>query len=472
MDGSWGPGRLIAGRYRLVSQLGEGGMGAVWRADHLTLNSPVAIKLIDPTISGTQGAIERFEREAQASASLRSPHVVQIFDYGIDEGVPYIAMEMLEGESLADRLARSPVLPYAQTAKFVAHVGRALSKAHEAGIIHRDLKPENVFLVRNEDDEMAKVLDFGIAKLTAQPLGAPSGGKTKTGTLLGTPSYMSPEQAQGIKTIDWRSDLWSLAVIAFECVCGRTPFQSEALGDLLVKICVHPIPIPSQVAQVPPGFDAWFARAANRDPGLRYQSAKELADALRAVLAPDGLERSSIGIYGISSAPPMLSGGAAAAATVQLPGSFAPPSSGPAARPNTVAGVSISHPSPGRGRTALWIGLGALGLGAIGTAAAWFGFVRGAPPVSSVAAEQSTLTAAATAPPAVTVTAAPAVTTVATVSPQPSVSAAPAPPASTPAPTRRVQKPAAASSSSSSPPAALPPLPRPTVKPGDQRIGF
>jgi serine/threonine protein kinase len=287
MDMSWGPGRVIAGRYRLVSQLGQGGMGSVWRADHMSLSSPVAIKLIDPEIARRPEMLERFQREAQSSAALRSPHVVQILDYGVDEGVPFIAMELLEGESLADRLARVHRLPFADTVRVVSHIGRALAKAHEGNVIHRDLKPDNVFLVKNDDKEIAKVLDFGIAKITGNGPGSAKGNATRTGSILGTPSYMSPEQAQGTKTIDGRSDLWSLAVIVFECVVGRVPFESEALGDLLIKICVHPIPVPSQIAMVPPGFDAWWARASNRDPNLRFQSGKELADALRQVLMPE-----------------------------------------------------------------------------------------------------------------------------------------------------------------------------------------
>jgi serine/threonine-protein kinase len=288
MEMTWGPGRVIAGRYRLVSQLGQGGMGSVWRADHMSLSSPVAIKLIDPEIARRPEMLERFQREAQSSAALRSPHVVQILDYGVDEGVPFIAMEMLEGESLASRIARVGKLPFGDTVRIVAHVGRALAKAHEGNVIHRDLKPDNVFLVKNDDKEIAKVLDFGIAKITGNGPGSGKGSNaTRTGSILGTPSYMSPEQAQGTKTIDSRSDLWSLAVIAFECVVGQVPFQSEALGDLLIKICIHPIPVPSQIAMVPPGFDAWWARASSRDPNLRFQSGKDLAEALRQVLTPD-----------------------------------------------------------------------------------------------------------------------------------------------------------------------------------------
>jgi serine/threonine-protein kinase len=256
-------------------------MGSVWRAEDLTLGSPVAVKLIDASLAGDPSVQARFYQEAKAAAALRSPHVVQIFQYGVDEGIPFIAMELLEGESLAQRLARVRILPYAETASIFADVARAARKAHEAGIVHRDLKPENIFLVRNDDQELAKVLDFGIAK-TAPLMGAQSHA-TGTGTLLGTPPYMSPEQARGAK-IDHRTDLWALGVIAFECVCGRLPFTADAPGELVLQICAEPIPVPSEVAHVPPGFDAWFARAMARHPSERFQSAKDLADALRLVL--------------------------------------------------------------------------------------------------------------------------------------------------------------------------------------------
>jgi serine/threonine-protein kinase len=149
------------------------------------------------------------------------------------------------------------------------------------------LKPENVFLVKNEDDEVAKVLDFGVAKVDQAALG-PEGTRTRTGSILGTPYYMSPEQAQGNKTVDFRSDLWSLGVIAFECLVGRRPFWSDGLGDLVLMICVRDMPIPSEVGTVPLGFDEWFARACSRDPDARFQSARELTEALRDALGVEG----------------------------------------------------------------------------------------------------------------------------------------------------------------------------------------
>jgi serine/threonine-protein kinase len=279
------PGRVLAGRYRLEEHLGEGGMGAIWRAEHLVLAAPVAVKIIDRDVTEDEQAVARFMREAQAAATLRSPHVVQILDYGVDNGTPFIAMELLEGENLAQRIKRAGRLGAEETARIVTHIARAVGRAHEAGIIHRDLKPENVFLVHNEDEEIAKVLDFGVAKVESTTLGMGSeGARTRTGSLLGTPYYMSPEQAQGNKDVDHRSDLWSLAVIAFECLTGRRPFYSDGLGDLVIQICVRDIPVPSELAPVPLGFDKWFARAVEREPERRFQSARELTDALREAL--------------------------------------------------------------------------------------------------------------------------------------------------------------------------------------------
>ncbi len=275
-------GTVLAGKYALMSKLGQGGMGSVWRAEHVQLRSPVAIKLIDQQIAQNPEALARFMREAQSAAALRSPHVVQILDYGADQGVPYIAMELLEGESLATRLERAGRLAPAEAAHFLTHVGRAVSKAHESGIVHRDLKPDNIFLVRNDEEEVAKVLDFGIAKASTA-FGVPTGSATRTGAIMGTPYYMSPEQAEGNKLVDHRTDLWALGVIGFECLVGRRPFDSDALGSLLLAICTRPIPVPSGWGPVPAGFDAWFARACARELHERFQTARELTAELRRI---------------------------------------------------------------------------------------------------------------------------------------------------------------------------------------------
>src|SRR6185369_15364076 len=226
------PNRVLAGRYRLEERLGQGGMGAIWRAEHLVLQAPVAVKLIDREAVPDEDTLARFLREAKSAAALRSPHVVQIIDYGLDGPIPFMVMELHEGE------------------------------------------------------EIAKVLDFGVAKVEQAALG-PEGTRTRTGSILGTPYYMSPEQAQGNKTVDSRSDLWALGVIAFECLTGKRPFYSDGLGDLVLTICVRDLPVPSDVAPVPLGFDAWFAKACARDPENRFQTARELTDALREALGLD-----------------------------------------------------------------------------------------------------------------------------------------------------------------------------------------
>src|SRR3984885_5681695 len=275
-----GPNVVIAERFHLNRLLGGGGMGSVWHATHLGLDIPCAVKFVKGELLEQDDIKARFEREAKAAAQLRSPHVVQILDHGVCEGTPYIAMELLDGEDLGTRLERvgrlSPGPPY----KILGEAWRGLARAHAQGIVHRDLKPDNIYIVRDDDREVTKVLDFGIAKTLNSDVG---GSSTKTGAMLGTPYYMSPEQAQGTKAVDFRSDLWALAVIAFQCITGRLPFESEALGDLLVKIIVAPIPFPSQFAPVPPGFDRWWAKASQRDPAERFQGAKEFADALALV---------------------------------------------------------------------------------------------------------------------------------------------------------------------------------------------
>jgi serine/threonine-protein kinase len=282
---------VIAGKYRLTALLGRGGMGSVWRAQHLGLDAPVAIKLMDATLAASGEGRARFLREAQAAASLRSPHVVQVLDHGFDESThqPFIVMELMEGESLATRLSRLGRLAPRDAARVLNHVARALTRAHASGIVHRDLKPDNVFLVQNEDEEIAKVLDFGIAKSQAHQLG--QGAATQTGAVMGTPYYMSPEQIGGSRTVDFRTDLWALGVIACECLTGRRPFDADTIGGLVLKICAEKPQPASHFGAVPPGFDAWFERATARDVTLRFQSARELADEFKLVC--DGAEHAS-----------------------------------------------------------------------------------------------------------------------------------------------------------------------------------
>ena len=268
-------GSIIAERYCLLQKLGAGGMGSVWLAHDQSLDSRCAVKLVDPEKAANEEVRVRFEREAKAAAQIRGANVVDIFDHGVWDGTPFIVMEYLEGEDLGARLERVGRLDTEQTYQIVSQVARALVRAHAAGIVHRDLKPENIFLVPGDDQEVAKVLDFGIAKHEQYSL---AGKTTKTGSFMGTPYYMSPEQARG-KNIDWRSDLWALGVIAFQCLTGRPPFESEALGELMGMIIYDPIPtMTSRDHELPAALDEWWERAVARDREERFQSAKELSD--------------------------------------------------------------------------------------------------------------------------------------------------------------------------------------------------
>ncbi|WP_437756090.1 protein kinase domain-containing protein [Sorangium sp. So ce1389] len=331
-------GQVLVGRYRLIRPLRSGSMGTVWRADDLTLGSPVAIKRLGPLYAKDEAVRARFYQEAQAAAALRSPNVVQILDHGVDDDVPFIAMELLEGEDLAHRLERTGPLSAADTVRIFADVARAVRKAHDAGIVHRDLKPDNIFLARDDDREVAKVLDFGVAKTR---MSGAEGMGTQAGVLIGTLPYMSPEQAQGA-AVDYRSDLWALGVIAFECVCGRAAITAEAPGAMILEICSEPLPVPSQVAPVPvpPAFDEWFVQACSRDPNERFPSATAMVDALRAALLPAGEAVETGRASRVSGTPSSIP-------PVSAPPVSAPPVSAPplSASPVSASPVSASPAS-------------------------------------------------------------------------------------------------------------------------------
>jgi eukaryotic-like serine/threonine-protein kinase len=271
-------GGLVGGKYLLEQPLAQGGMGSVWTARHEKLGSRVAIKFMDAALAASPEFVARFEREAKIAASIESPHVVHVRDYGIDDGVPYLVMELLQGEDLKSRLRRVGRLTLPEAANVLAQVGRALRRAHEAGLVHRDLKPGNIFLARVDDAEVAKVLDFGIVK---QRGGDVTGGATRTGQTLGSPHFMSPEQARAKKDLDHRSDLWALGVILFNAITGELPFPGDEIGEVFARILMDPIPKASSVApDLPAAVDGFFDKALERDRALRFQSVDEMIDAL------------------------------------------------------------------------------------------------------------------------------------------------------------------------------------------------
>jgi serine/threonine-protein kinase len=283
MKGPLTAGTILAGKYRLVSLLGRGGMGAVWRAERMGWQAPVAIKLMNAMDMHDSPSLARFQREARLAASLRSVHVVQVLDDGVDAatGAPFIVMELLDGESLAERLARVKRLRPQVAAQIITQIARALGRAHDAGLIHRDLKPDNILIVRNDDEELVKVLDFGIAKWLGGPQATGMG--TLAGQMLGTPAYMSPEHFANSSNIDHRADLWGLGVIAFECMTGSRPFQGDTLVSLALSVCSGKYSLASSLAHVPDGFDAWFARAVAPDPTERFPTARVMAEELRGL---------------------------------------------------------------------------------------------------------------------------------------------------------------------------------------------
>jgi eukaryotic-like serine/threonine-protein kinase len=275
------PGSIISGRFRLQKLLGRGGMASVWQAVHLTLESQVAIKFLEPRWSSSNEVRWRFEREATAIARIRSPHVVQVLDYGFTEnGRGFIVMELLEGEDLGRHLARASKLDSKDTLTIISQACRGLGKAHSAHIIHRDIKPENLFLTRDEDGTFVKLLDFGVAKGTGV---GDDIHQTDTGQLVGTPLYMSPEQALG-RSIDSRCDLYSLATVAYRCLTGRAPFVEKHVGELLVAISTAIPPPPSAFeGSLPNSVDAWFASMFAKNPDERCcQTVRELAASFEA----------------------------------------------------------------------------------------------------------------------------------------------------------------------------------------------
>ena len=274
---------MIDDRYELLGKLASGGMGSVWRARHRQLDIEVAVKFMDATLTGSPEFRGRFEREARAAARLRTRHVARVLDHGHFGELPYIVLELLDGQDLRALLQRARRLTPSETCRLVDQLALGLTAAHELGIVHRDLKPSNVFLAREDGEDIVKLLDFGVAKAVG------FGGdehRTSTGVLVGSPNFMSPEQARSERDVGPRSDLWSLAVIAYRCLTGRHPFPGEHAADVLLRICKGPIAPPSSLQpDLSATLDAFFVRALDRDPAGRFSTAAEFATALRSSLA-------------------------------------------------------------------------------------------------------------------------------------------------------------------------------------------
>ncbi|HEY6557326.1 MAG TPA: protein kinase [Polyangiaceae bacterium] len=273
-------GQVVVGKYRVDQLLGRGGMGAVYRATHTAIGKRVALKFLERNIARDRDAALRFQREAEAASKVESAHIVQIFDSGTtDEGLPFLVMELLSGEDLRARLRREGRLPTSDVVNIAGQVLRGLAHAHQAHIVHRDLKPDNIFLCQRDDDPvLVKIVDFGISKIMQ---GNTVDTLTRRGTVLGTAFYMSPEQAQALRDIDGRADLYSLGAILYEALAGRPPHVGTAYEAVLISICTTDAPdVRTHAPDVPEALARVVQKSLSRDRDARYQTANAFYDAL------------------------------------------------------------------------------------------------------------------------------------------------------------------------------------------------
>jgi eukaryotic-like serine/threonine-protein kinase len=407
--------RLVGGRYELEALIGKGGVGEVWRAKHVALNSPVAIKFLQGASAQKDAARRRFTTEAQVTAQLRTANAVQVFDFGVtEEGHPYLVMELLEGETLGQRLERLERLPALEVVKLLGQCARALQRAHQLGIVHRDFKPDNVVVsVDDQGQEQVKVLDFGVAKLVGtleetreqeheprsvpSPVGSTFSTFTRTGAVLGTPLYMAPEQVKDSADVDLRADIWAFGVVAYECLTGRSPFTAESIEELFRRIQDGNHARASFVEEtLPAAFDDWFNVACAPDRERRYPSAFVAFRQLAAALgASDDLLRSgdpmvSSGERRVLVVPDGSSGdrasGPASMNRLGLRTTDRPPPPPPSSIP---LAASRTHDGPFRTGSRGWL-VGVSGACVLGALAIWTGARRpiAAPATTAASAAQ------------------------------------------------------------------------------------
>ncbi len=273
------PGAVLNEKYRLVEQIGEGGMATIWRAVQISLDRPVAVKFISAVGPSAAKYVERFLEEAKLAAAIRHRNVIDIVDFGTTvEGTAYMVLELLQGESLADRMARTPPLTLGEIVNLAVLALSGLQAVHNAGVVHRDLKPENIFLVTDEDGAYPKLLDFGVSKSLERKDGR---ALTQEGVLIGTPQYMAPEQARGLRDVDRRIDVWAMGVVLYELLTGKLPYDSENVGDILIQIVSQDAPpISFYRPEIGPDLSAVVQRALARNRDDRYAGAKEMRAAL------------------------------------------------------------------------------------------------------------------------------------------------------------------------------------------------
>ncbi|MFO0661181.1 MAG: serine/threonine-protein kinase [Polyangiaceae bacterium] len=331
-----GIGSIVDGKYRVTRQIGKGGMGAVFAAEHTRIRRQVAIKVLHAEVAGSAELAQRFEREAQAAAQIGSQHIVDVLDCGLaDDGERFMVMEYLDGETLRQRLKRGGRMSPEQAAPIFMQLLEGLAAAHAAGIIHRDLKPDNVYLERARagQTDWVKILDFGISKFSEV------GGEeqmTRTGAVMGTLFFMSPEQARSANLVDARSDLYSVGAMLFQALTGDVPFRATTLAEMLFKIVFDPLPHPRERE---PGLQddicSVILKAIGRDPAQRFQSALEFREALVPfVNRSAGVPSSLAAIAAPRASGPISSAGSSGAFPQQV------------GTPVSAAGLPVATPPP------------------------------------------------------------------------------------------------------------------------------
>ncbi len=451
-------GGMQVGAYTLVRQIGAGGMGAVWLAEHAMIGRRAAIKVLHEGFASRADTVTRFFNEARAMTAIADPGIVQVFDFGqTAAGQVYIVMEMLEGETLDARVTRQGPLAVGDALRVARQIASSLGAAHARGIVHRDLKPENVFVVRDGEaasGERTKLLDFGIAKLT----GELSGTRTNTSAMMGTPVFMSPEQCRGAGQVDQRADVYSLGCVLYVLLTGRPPFWADGPGEIIAMHLREPAPTVSSAGRaMPAAVDALVARCLAKDPAARYAHGEELAQALGGVLA-------------------LLSDAGARGTGTQLPvmASLAPMLARPTPTTLSAAAVELTAapPSPSR-RWPVFAGLAALAVGGLIAVGVLSG--NGAERRSAAAPTSSNVSTTPSAvpepPPPVTPSSDPV--PVPAPVPAPVPVPVPLPPSSAPAPAPAHRRPSASASASASPLQKPPPSPiqKPHLQPQTFRVG-
>jgi hypothetical protein len=362
-------GTVLLGRYRVLEQLGKGGMGTVYLGEHVTIGKKFAIKVLGSEYARRPDLVQRFLQEARAASMITQPNVVEISDFGdTPDGSVFFVMEYLDGEDLGGTLQREKRLPWDRVRHMMVQVCRALEAAHGERIVHRDMKPDNCFrITRGKDSDFIKVLDFGIAKVQSGEGGGSGKGLTQTGMVFGTPEYMAPEQAEGV-AIDHRVDVYAVGVIMYELLCGRVPFTGTTFMGVLTKHMFEVPEAPSAVAPdagIPAEAEAIVLKAMQKDPKLRFASMTEMIAAIEAV-------------------------GTGAAAVEVVQETIARPSKGPTSfakrdAPNTAMELRPGQQAGPRNRMGLW--LGAAGLVAVVVVAAAIGFDGDDPPAEQPVAQ-------------------------------------------------------------------------------------